>query len=689
MVASRPPFSLLFDLLNDESLLYADNLQKEGERALLQGDEMGADLLEEAAKMAPSSPELFCRQGEALFEFGALHSSVPALRKAAAKFYHATSLNPGLCKAWHTWAHALAFISSLTGQTGALLEAKVKIEQAAALANTETASEIYWDAALIYQNLAERSGETDDLFKAVAYFEKSAASGEKMLDEFWTSFGKVYATYSERIDDVRYVFKSIGCFKQALALSLSSYEGWMGLGKSLRKLYQFSHESEHYHQACDCFAAASQLDPQASEAWMERIEFSIEVARQLHDTGKLRSVIEKCEKAALLFAPPLKEVDLADLKTLADLALRSQTSKPSSAYISLQAYWAEALALLGAWTHRIELVQDAERKINQAIEMDTEDNPFLINQHGKCLMSFAEYFHDLDLYYQAIEEFQSSISIDRTQLTCWIWMGRAFAKVYECADDLQALENSIYFYSKALQIKAEPQCYYEIAALQIQLGLANRTAAPIAEARTYLEYLLQNYKSTAFDHPEWFFQYGLALDILGDLDDDASLHHKALEAFVNVLMFSPSYPKIHHRIGVAYCHLGDALGETDYFFRSLHHFKLAAKSQIEDETLLIDWGLTWMQLARQSSDGTIEQNSFMEAEYKLIQAAQLGSELVFYHLACLYALWGSVELSVSYLYKSFQSKTLPPVEEVLDDDWLEGVKFSPQFQEFLALLPKN
>jgi tetratricopeptide (TPR) repeat protein len=673
MVASRPPLQLLFEFSTDDRLEEcAMTLQEEGEKALLQDDKKGLDLLEKAAQLDPSSTALLYRQGVALFEYGSYHNCVATLRKSAVKFSQAISLNPNWVQAWQAWANSLFLIASLTKQPEELTKARDKIEKAVGLnIDKELTAEIHWDAALIYQKLAEASGELDDLYSAISHFEKGSSCSQKVPHEFWNAFGKAYSTLSEKLEDIRPVVQSITCYKQSIALSLANLEGWVGLGKGLKKLYLSSYENEYYLQACDCFAAATQLAPQRHDLWLERIEFIIDSSRREKEITKLHIALEKCEHVSALLASPLEE------------------ETPSIAYLHLQAYWAEGLALLGAWTNRIDLIQEAERKMDQLLEKAPEEDIFVINQYGKCLFSFAHYYRDLDLYYRAIEEFQASISIDRTQLTPWAWMGTAFAKVYDCTDDIEALENALYFYSKALQIKNTPHFYCEIATLLLQLGEVNQTSEPIDEALSYLEHLLQTYKSIAFDHPAWFFQYGLALNIQGHLKDDPALHHKSLEAFVNVLMLSPSFPKIHHRIGVVYCHLGTSLDEPDYFYRSLQHFKLASRSQVEDEALLMDWAATWTHLAQYATDSLVRENSFREAERKLIEAARLGSQLVYYQLASLYSEQGSVSLAMVYLHKAHAAKNLPPIDEMMDDDWLESVRATPQFQEFLALLSKN
>jgi tetratricopeptide (TPR) repeat protein len=593
--------------------------------------------------------EQLFRQGIALLEQGSKQNCVATLLKASNKFLEATTLNNNLSEAWCAWARTFISIASITGRHEEIHLAKEKIEKAVSLAGQK----MQWEAALVYFNIFEISGEIDDLSKSIDYFEK--ASKETLQHEFWNDFGKAYFSLSERLQDIRPVIQSISCYKQAIHLSLSNFDGWLGLARSLKKLYTFTGEKDHYTQAYDCFAACCQLKPEYPDVWLERIEFIIDVSRKNEDRSKLRVAIEKCKIA------------------------------PATPHIL--ACWAEALALLGSWTDRVELIQEAETKIDEALKNCEEDDLFLINHNGKCLAALSEYYCDLDLTYQAIEEFQYSLSLDRTQHACWIWMGKLHAKVYDHTEDLVPLERAIRFYCKALQIKTDPHLYYETAALLTLLGQEKETDEPIDEAIGYFEYLLQNHKSIALDNPDWFFQYGVALSCKDE-------HHKALEMLVSTLMLSPNYPGIHHQIALVYCNLADAVDDLDYFQRSLHHFKLALRTQEENaqeenEYLLIDWARTWIHLSERATDQAMEENCFKEAEQKLIQAARLGSQLVFYELACLYSLQGSYDLSLTYLHRSHAAKELPDIDVIMDNEWLEGVRLSPQFQEFLALLHKK
>lgn len=612
MVASRPPFHLSYPFSLNQ--------------------------LEEKIDIDPTSPELFYEQGLALFESGSEKNCIKTLRKSVHYFKQATLLEPTHVEAWHGWGCALF----LLGRKEDLQGAKEKLDIALKLAPHQP--DLHWDTALIYLKLSDHSGEIDDIFKALSHFKK--CEDKISYFEFWNSYGNAYIRLSEQIDDMRPIKQAIGCFKHAIALSLTNSDGWLGLARSLQKLYRFSHENDHYNQACDCFAAAIQLLPEKTEIAIERIAFMIETALQTKETSKLRVAIDKCEQA------------------------------PSSPH--LLAYWSVALAFLGARTNRIELLHEAEEKITLALKNNLRtDDRLLIFLSGQSFFALAEYHCDLDLYFQAVEEFQASLSLDRTQLYCWVWMGHSYSAVYELTGDVTYLERALHFYSKSLQIKNDPHLYFEIASLLIEMGDEGNSDLPIQQAISYLEYLFQTYKAISFDHPEWFYHYGIALSKLGDFDEDPTLLHKALEAYINVLMFNPNHPKIHHRIGIVYSHLGDILNDTDYLFRSLHHFKLASKNQEEDEALLIDWGLALL---------CIGEDGYREAEVKFMQAALLGNQEVFYHLACLYSLKGSYDLAITYLQKSHASQNLPPIEDIMDDEWLDSIRLTQQFQEFIALL---
>jgi tetratricopeptide (TPR) repeat protein len=118
----------------------------------------------------------------------------------------------------------------------------------------------------------------------------------------------------------------------------------------------------------------------------------------------------------------------------------------------------------------------------------------------------------------------------------------------------------------------------------------------------------------------------------------------------------------------------------------LNHFRLALKHEEENDFVILDWGTTLINIAQYTYDKDLADQCHREAENKLMQASRLGNQQAFYHLACLYSLLGQYEKSLHFLQKSYDAKSLPCLEELLNDDWLDGVRMTASFQEFLSHL---
>jgi hypothetical protein len=72
-----------------------------------------------------------------------------------------------------------------------------------------------------------------------------------------------------------------------------------------------------------------------------------------------------------------------------------------------------------------------------------------------------------------------------------------------------------------------------------------------------------------------------------------------------------------------------------------------------------------------------------------MKSLALGNQFVYYHLACLCTFQGEYEEAVDFLEKAFESELLPPIEEILEDEWLEPLVSTPYFQQFLERLGNN
>jgi len=292
----------------------------------------------------------------------------------------------------------------------------------------------------------------------------------------------------------------------------------------------------------------------------------------------------------------------------------------------------------------------------------------------------------LDYFYQAIESFQEGISIDRTRHKDWYGIAQVYAKVGDADDDIDAFEKAVRFYAKAFDLKPISSHYFDYGFALSRLGEMKDDPELLKRALSYFEYTLQSQKNALYLHPEWLYHYAITLDLLGDCYEDQNGYQKSLEIFSQVLMIDPDFPRIHYRIGLAYAHLGEALGEMDHFYRAINHFRLALKQEEENDFAILDWGITLINIAQHTYDKDLTEQCHREAEAKLLHSARLGNLQAFYHLACLYSLLKQYDKSMQFIFKSHEAKSLPALEELLDDDWLDGLRMTTSFQEFLTHL---
>jgi tetratricopeptide (TPR) repeat protein len=649
----------LLSLCSENEL--ASSYMEQGELSLLKGDVSGIELLDKAAELDPCNHCLFYRQGLALFEYGSVAGKEKSLLLAAKKFKIAANLKPDYFDAWHAWGNALSLLGLTYEEHHYFIEAEEKLKKALFFSDHKTSdllAELYWDYAVVWMRISNQSGEAVDLQKALLAFEKSSSYQELMPQEFWNDYGLAALSMADRINDIRLVVKAINCFRHAVSLTLSFFDGWILLARSMSRLYTHTHDEDHFTQTHECFSAAAHLKPASLDLWHEWAVFLLEAGRRTQDMKRLRVALEKCQRGHA-FDPkhPL-----------------------------LLATWAEILATMGEHTDRIDLIGEAQNKISEALDISNEEDAEVWHSYGKCLYSFGGYFHDLDYYYQAIEKFQEGVALDRTRHQDWYAIAQVFATVGKIDNDIDAFEKAVRFYTKALDLKPIGTYYYEYAFALSRLGDLKRDQNLLEQAITYFEYTLQVQKNGLYIHPEWLFHYAATLDQLGDVKDDETLHQKALEIFSQVLVLDPDFPRLHYHIGLAYSHVGEAFGEIDYFYRAIHHYRLDLKQTDENETVLLEWGTTLINIGQYTSDKDVAEQSNREAEIKLVQAARLGNEEAFYQLGCLYSLLGRHDKSLHFLQKSHKADTLPPIEDLLEDEWLDSLRLNPLFQEFIAHL---
>ncbi len=646
--------SLVFDV---DNFNHAEFLQRQGEKRLLQGETKGIDLFELATKFDSENPTMLYEQGIALLEYGSEVKVKKYILLANKSFKAATKLDPNFFSAWQAWGKALALLGNLFGEHHFFLDAKTKYEKALSLVkgvSNDLASHAYWQYGGVMNEIAEHSKEIFDLTKALEAYSLVLSYSEDMPIKFWQDYGNVSLKLGSQINDARLYLKAINCFKNGINKSISNCDCWHFMGIALSELYELTYDEDHFCQANECFTNAAKLHPQNVPIWKDWAKLLKNSGIRLNDVKRLHSCIEKCHKAY--------SCNRKDVETLI--------------------IWSEALSHLGLVTERLDLIYEGNNKAVEAEDKFTL-SPETYYAFGINLFALGKYHGDIDYYYQAIEKFQEGLSICRVNHKLWFHLGHTYSVIAEIESDYALYERAGKFYQKAIHLNQSSIYYYQYACCLIKLAEASQDGHQLELALENFEEAFNLQKNAVHLRPEWLYEFAMALDLKGDVCDDDKLYLKALEILKRVLVLDPEFPEIHYKIALVYSHLGELIEDVAAYQRAIAHYKIAYQKNEENDTLLLDWSLTLINLAQVSYATDDREQLWREAEYKLIQAAKLGNTEVFYHLSCLYSLMMNFEKAIYHLERAEQFDALPPIEEVLEDEWLENLRQTELFRSFI------
>ncbi len=641
----------------EESSVVAEHFTAQGELRLLHNDPAGIDLFEVAAKLDKDNSILLHRQGLALFEYGSEEGREKALRLAAKKFRAATQVDPNFFSAWQAWGDLLNCQAIMTGQGQFFELAQAKFAHALNLVNSEDVTkvaELYWHYGFSLFEVAKHSKEAIDYQKAIDAFQKAALHPEHFTEEFWICFGNACKEFSLCTRDIRLLVKALHCFKHAVTVAAECYEAWESMALTLQALYEKTHDEDHFSQANECYAAGAQLKPEYLTIWLNWATFLYESGKRSHDLKRIRAAIEKCQRASSI----------------------------DNAHPQLLAIWAECLSTVGEMTEKLDLLHEALNKASEASEK-APDDLLVCLAHGNCLQGFGHYFQECDYYYQAIERWQVGLSQDRTSHKLWHAIACCYLMIGTMESSTEELEKAVYFFTKAIDLHNSSVYLFDYALALSKLGEVANLIESLEKSVEYFEKALYLQKNALYLHPEWLFYYACTIDLLGNHHEDPSIYSRAIEIFSHVLTIDPDFPMIHHRLGLAFLHIGELLDEPEYFQKALHCMRLSARKDEDNDQVLLDWAIVLINLSQCTADTSESGMRMREAELKLSQAAKLGNVQAYYQMACLNSLLGKYDKAMQCIEKAGAFHALPSLDELLQDDWLEGLRATSYFQEII------
>lgn len=648
-------------LSKSERTLLAKLFVAQGQKMLSEEDLKGLEQMDRAVKIAPDEPMFYFEQALA---YGCQRLNVRCLMHAIEAIQKALALVPTQHQGWIFWGCVLMDLGILQEDESLLYQAAEKFTTGMRYlpqGDAEGEADINWKWGRCCFHLGQMSGEANDFYAALEHYRK-ASTVWKDHPLFWGDFGDALASLALLIGRFELFSEVTEIYRKVVKLDPDYFKGWYNLARSFQHLYLFSHEDAHYNLADGSFGRAAELHADFIDLWFHWGKLQLDASREKGSDLLLQSAVEK-------FA-------------------RAHECEPQNSHVL--ACWGEAQMLYAAHVESLELLKEAEAKIVKSLEL-MPDLPQSWCLYGTCLAELGRYFSDPSYYLQAIEKFQYGLSLDSKNRLLWYALAVVRVKLGDLKDDKAMFEEAIRDCGRALEngVGEEGRIYMEWGVALMHLSQKTDDPHYIEQALEKIEQAIDANTRENNEDLEALYHYGCALDLLGDYSEDVRDHERAIQVLSYVVQQDPTYSAARYGLALAFFHLGELTREADLLHQAFEHMGKVIETDREDGVGWNDWGLMAITLGYMLQDPAnpeLSRKLYEQAEERFRQAIALGCNSACYHLAGVYSLLGNFAAAIHFLERSANLGFLPPLDDVLHDSWLEGLRNTEEFRQFLSLL---
>lgn len=639
----------------------------QGEECLRREDRGSKESFENAQKIGGESARLYYLLGKShVIE----ECTIAGLGFALESFNRSIELAPSYFDSWYACIEVLVMKGELEKDAECFSEALRLCEQSKELANSQqqtAKASFMWLWGRCLSALAKNSGELIDFYASLEKFQESEELGSQE-PEFWKEYAALYSELALLIGRDELHYKAIACYRKALQMVHDYFECWFGLGLCYYFLYEKSCSEEHYAWANSSFENASKICPDEAVLWLKWGQIQAEQSKKIWDLGLLQASLMKFERA----------------------------DKLNPRNPTILCLWGEVEMLLGASGERIDLLREAERKLTIALELEA-DNDESWHLLGCCLHEIGRYFGEESYFHAAIHKFQLGLSIDSKSDSLWHSMAMSNFAIGDLKSDLALVQKAAQHCSRAIECggSAHLQCWIDWGVILMRFSemTNDHTAIEAAIQKFEAAFELQSLiNPEAEPDVELLYNSGCAFDSLGEYTNDIACYEKAVQLLSQVLQNDPLHLHARYNLAVALSHLGEVANDVDCFLKALEQFEQLLTLDGEDEMCWAQYGMALLNLALITKDPIVPQKSelyFQDAEAKLMNAVALGCSHAYYPLACLHSLKGCHGAAMHYIQKAKIHSALPPIEDMVHDEWLELLWQTEEFQLFIAELKRS
>lgn len=640
-----------------------------GEMQLNQGDPQALESFKLAEEVSPYTTEVYLEQAKAYL---AQKCNMKCLDMAQEAIQKALSLDSNSFLAWGLWGLTLAHQGELRSDPSILIEASEKLMHARSLLSSQEVEDrkqkeasLAWGMGRCYLSQGILSGEAIDFRQAIEEFQV-AKEFEGKNPTFLVDFAQAYSHLAELVENCAMSQEAYLLYNKAAALSPNEFRSWLGFANSAATLFEHFGEAEYFQQANEAFQKAARLELEHAPLWLKWADLLVLESKLTQNTENLRNSFPKFEKA--IHSDPT-------------------CSKAYNLY-------AEALLLYGVSKEDLSLMREAEKVILKSLDLNRED-PQAWGIYGTCLSELGEYFEDEKYYLQAIEKFHYGIGLKQNDPLLWYGAALNYFALGDLKEDFSLIEKSLRCFCRVVEFSPTlfKSFWNDWGVALFRLGEMIGCQGHVEEALKKFEYAIGwNPQEELIEEGvelEWLYNYGLALNFLGDVTANPTYFEKAIYILSRAVKKDPNHTPARLHLALSLAHLGELTSEMECFHRASEHFEKAISQDNEDGLAWSEWGGVLINLGEllfEPFRPEVSQLLYERAEKCLLRAVMLGYEDAFYELACLNALLNQFDASIYYLQRAELSGTLPHMEELEEDDRLDNVRHHQEFQAFLSRL---
>ncbi len=639
-----------------------------GEKQLAQTDKNGIESFRIATRITPKDPALFFRIGCIYLS----HRTHYALLKLAEEAF---------CKVIELEEHhfsANLCLGEVYTALGSLQEDESYYQKADVFFGfafnqikdeRDDLARLYWQWGVLWFHWGKLSGESSDYVQALEKFRRASDIGiESQRPQFWAEYGTIFMELAPQLNKTDLYLEAVDCYHQAVRDGFDYFEGWLGLANAYRHLFEAGLSESDFNQSEECYKMAGQLNPSSSQLYAQW-------GSLLYQGGKF-----------------YRDLELA-LDSLTKFE-QAQALDPDLASIGLQ--WALSLMLYGSLSENVNKIQEAKQKIAQTLQKEPDACESWY-YYGLCLLELGKYFADDSFFVEAIEKFNHGLALKKNDPNLLYGLASAYFLIGDINDSATELETSTLLFSKSEENFDRPSRQF-----WNDWGVVLMRWAEVTNDKSHVFGSLEKFDKALEDNlvsnrekgidPEWLYNYGCAWDFLGDFQEDSDCYEHAIAALTKVIELDPTFSHARYNLALAYAHFGELCLDIESFHKSIEQFQALLSQDCEDDMGWNDYGITLIHLSQLIQEKTFSDHAhalYELAESKLLQAAALGNIQSYYNLACLYSLMNKHSYAMHFLEKAEEADALPPLKEIYEDEWLEALRHTQAFHNFVSNLPPS